>query len=303
MTTTIAKATLARSRVAERLVTQITGGAVETPLARVEVAEGEARSWRITLARPERQDNRPPLVEGTGPVGNNSSPIFHSQLFGYAAGFQNTPVLVGDSPQRDGPIGRGGTDVDPLFVEIAWGIGSGGLKRMLAHWPMMGASVVVYGSFVEVFAGTFLIYGTNSQADIPVFQADICPAEGLSVLDSGELSIQQSEPIQVDDAVPADQRVIYVPDYARRMRVVPANPETGRPFDFGYPRIITEWFDDLGNVVDVAIEGSAVHQAPQWQVVPARATLVRLKSPGPSIECNEPAFTELTSYVHWRISP
>jgi hypothetical protein len=228
---------------------------------------------------------------------NNSSPIFNAQVFGYAAGEQNTPQLP---PRRDAPVAGTGLDVDPLFVEIAWGTSMGGVARLLAHWPMQGSSIVVTGSYVEVFAGTFLIDCVDGQ--LPVLQAAIAPDDGLAVSDSAELSLQQSPVVNVGEAA-GDAAVLYVPDFARRVMVVLTDPTTGHVESTGHPRCWFDWFDDSGILCASWMQGSVIGVAPQYVPVPARATLLRIGTPGPSLACGEDLFTSQVAQVDWRIAP
>jgi hypothetical protein len=300
MTTTISAGAARRSRLAERVnIPPDEGAGRDTSLARVEVTENEARAWRITLGRADRQDQRGPLVRG-GAV-SASSPIFNSQLYSYAAGFQNTPA---SPPVRDNPVATAGADCDPLFVQVAWGMSVGGAHRLIAHWPMQGASLVVYGSFVEVFAGTFLAgYSGVPLDDTPTLQASIAPADGLAVSAAGELSIQQDDPITVGYAAAGDPAVLYVPDYAREVRVVLVDPVTLRVFDFGHPRCLLEWFDDGPNVIDGWAQGSSIGVTPGYQRVPARATMLRIGTPGANLDCGETPFATCVAMTHWRLAP
>lgn len=300
MTRTISPATLNRSRTAETVIIDPDeGSGRETPLARMSVDESEARSWRVTLGRADRRDGRSPLVRGT--TVNASSPIFNSQIFGYCAGAQNTPQ---DPPVRDNRVASDGNDVDPIFVEIAWGMSVGQAHRLIANWPLLGGTVELYGSYVEVFAGTFLAYGVSETDDCPKLTASIAPADGVTVGASAELSIQQQEPITVGYAAAGDPAVLYVPDFAREVRVVLVDGATNRPFDSGHPRCNLEWFDDQGpTVIDAWAQGSSIGVAPSWQRVPAQATMLRIGTPGANIDCNETPFTQCVAMVHWRVAP
>lgn len=299
--TQISKATLSRSHLAESRLVQAnqSDGKISTSLVRVNAPNDEARGWKITLLRPERKDGRPPLAVGAG----KSSALFTSQNFGYAAGEIGTPT---DPPARDNPVAKAGADVDPIFVELAWGMGGAQPARLVAHWPMLGASITVFGAYAEVFSGTFLAYNPGqSQDDLPVLSATIAPLTGNERAEaSDELSLVQFGVANIGYAAAGDPVCLYVPDYARRVRVVAVDPSTDRPFDFGQPRVNFEWFDDNGPaVIDCWQQGGAVGIAPEWVDVPAAATVLRLGTPGPSIDCNEPAFTSVQMMVHWRVAP
>jgi hypothetical protein len=153
-------------------------------------------------------------------------------------------------------------------------------------------------------AGTFLAYNPGtSQEDMPVLQASVVPADGLSVDDAGELSLQQTEPIVVGYAAAGDPAVVYVPDYARRVLVILRDQTTGRVFDTGHPRCHLEWFNDLGTNVEADMQGSSIGVPPQWFAVPAQATLLRIGTPGPDIDCNEAPFSACQASIHWRVAP
>ena len=292
----IAGAALKRSRTAERLA--LVGGQQETSIARIEVAETDSREWRVTLGRTDPGNGRPPLVSPSTVTA--FSALIRSNLYGYSAGRLVTPS---DPPRRDNPCSPpNGSDVDPLFVELAWGQAGGSVSRLLAHWPAQGASIVVVGSFVEVFAGSFLL--GVAAADLPLLQAAIAPADGLSTNDSGELSLQQLVPLSVATPLLA---VVGVPEFARRVRVVAidstAGSGGGRIPATGDPRVIGEWFDDQGNICDTWIQGSAIGAPASWQTVPARAVLLRMINLGASFSCGETYGDTLTARVHWRVAP
>jgi len=287
---------LARSRLSERIPLQNNsqlGFGNETPLVKMETGESFARAWRITLGRAERHDGSPPLLNGATTV-NTSTPVFASQMFGYSAGQQATPQAP---PRRDAPVALG--SVIPLFVQIAWGMGSGGAQRLLAHWPMQGASLVVCGSYVEVFAGSFL-FGL-SDAVLPTVQASIAPDDGEVSADSMELSLTQSQLVDIDDV--ASPVVVYVPDYARRVRVVLRDSETGNVFPTGHPRCQLAWFNDIGTVIATEMQGTTIGAPPDWYPVPAGAVLLRVMSPGPNLDCDETVWVIATADIHWRIAP
>lgn len=294
---------LAKSRVAESIVVQ-EGSRRSTSLARVVVPTHDARGWKITLARAERKDGNAMLNASV------DSPLFISQSYAYLLGVQNNPTQ--DPPQRNNRVGVGGTgagtvDCDPPFVELAWGTGEANANRLIAHWPMTGATLTVFGSFVEVFAGTFLNYSGNTQEDLPRLAAQIVPLTGSEhAMASDELSASTDVSVSIGYATPGAPAVLYVPDFARRVKVIAVDPNTLRPFDFGQPRLNLEWFDDLpagsASPADVDSQGSSIGIPPTWNLVPARATMLRIGTPGPNVDCNE-AFTDLVALVHWRIAP
>jgi len=172
-------------------------------LAKVVSTEATARAWRVTLARVNRVDQH---ALNTG--------IFPSELllrfpgYAYAAGFIFPPGTV--PPRRSNPIwgtntgSVGGPNVvTPLFVQISFGMPGAQPNRILANWPMMGGSVVVEGSFVEVFGGVRIVSnGSIDPGAFPLFQATITPIDGLASQDAGELSLCQYAFLENESATP-----------------------------------------------------------------------------------------------------
>jgi hypothetical protein len=300
---TMNEATLKRSRTADRIqIGPDPGPGQDTALARVEVREHEAQEWRVTLSRIDPGNGRPPLVPASTVTAFSS--LIRSRNYQYSIGRLVTPA---DPPRRDNPCAPpDGSDVDPIFVEIGYGQSSGQINRLAANWPVQGASVVVVGSYVEVFAYTFLQGVVDPPAGVgrPFLAATITPTDGLSTNDSGELSIQQLVPL--DQTTPTTS-VVAVPEFARRVRVAVLDATQGsgggRIPATGDPRLIGEWFDDQGNVCDAWIQGSSVGEPADWEAVPARAVLLRLVNPGPNLDCNETFGNTLTARVHWRVAP
>jgi len=185
---------LKESRLSDRkAMTAQAGGAQEISIARVTTGEGDARAWRVTLSRLDRADTHAPLAPND--VGG-SSPFFTSQIYSYAAGTQATPQIP---PRRSNPIfgsanPASGAGAAATFVQISWGLSQSAPNRMIAHWPSQGASIVLVGSYVEVFgAGGIFALGVPpvTEGEVPVFSAQIVPATGLAATDAGELSITQ----------------------------------------------------------------------------------------------------------------
>lgn len=293
---TLSRAALQRSRPSERLSVNPQG---DTSIAKIEVTEAESQEWRVTLGRVDPGNGHPPLVPGSTVTAFSS--LIRSNLYQYSAGRLVTPA---NPPRRDNPCAPpNGSDVDPLFVQIAFGQGSAGLQRFAANWPVQGGAVVVVGSYVEVFATTFL--GGVAAGDLPRLTATITPTDGADTEDSCELSLQ--------DLVPLDSTnigsVVGVPEFARRVRVAVMDSTQGTAGQgripiTGDPRCIGEWFDDQGNVVDGWIQGATVGaSATVWKSVPSRAVLLRLFNPGPNLDCGETFGNVLSARVHWRIAP
>jgi len=166
----------------------------DIPLARASVKGKRSRAWRITMGRVERADGHAFQSGNTDP--NGASPLWKAQDVNFAASIMNTPQIP---PRRGNPIfgtnsPGNGSDVEPIWVQINWGMENGKTFRMLGNWPMMGGSVVVEGSWVEVFGGV-AVFGFGSppilDVEFPVLTAQIVPTSGLASTDAGELSITQ----------------------------------------------------------------------------------------------------------------
>lgn len=176
-------------------------------LAKVVTADGSARAWRVTLGPARRNDGRAILVKQGG--GGGGDPIFDRATSQYEAGANVTAQVP---PRRTNPIfGLGtpvnGADLEPVFVQVTWGMSVGAPNALIAHWPYQGASIVVEGSFVEVTAGVSVqssgvspggsqglppIGGAITLADFPQLSAQVVPADGLASEAQGELSITQN---------------------------------------------------------------------------------------------------------------
>jgi len=275
-------------------------GELDQPLVSLRAPANHPRHWRITLHRLNRADQNAPIVDD----GNNVLQ-FVTQQYAYAAGFQLAPVWP---PVRSNPVQPG------VFrrpnVQIAWGTQNATPARIVADWPMMGASVVVYGTMIDVFASA-----AGSPGPVqPRATASIVPHIAGLTGDDGELSFTQQIPVNPADPGGASWGgVAYVPDFARRVRVVlvtdnpplPANPfARSVPITGDIPASLT-WFADNQRSVDSAFQGEVaavavpgvlvVGFAPVvWHPVPAGATLLSVRGPAD--------FTG-TALIHWRVAP
>lgn len=167
-------------------------------LAKVQTSSGLAQAWRITLGRVERQDGSSAAAPGDP---GNSVPIYIAASYPYDAWLMLNPVLP---PRRAQPIFSAltpdnGGDSDAMFVEIAWGqgdgSGSGRPHRLLAHWPVQGASIVVAGAYVEVWgAGRVTALGTPPIpfGSFPTFQASVVQDSSVHTESAAELSLTES---------------------------------------------------------------------------------------------------------------
>lgn len=174
-------------------------------LARVVSTEVSARAWRITLGRVNRRD-KAAYNNGVFP----NEPLLKFPGYSYTAGFVFPPGSV--PPRRSNPIWGfntsplAGTNVaSSLFVQISFGMPGAEPNRLLANWPLQGGSVVVEGSYVEVFGGLRII--SNESIDpnsFPVFQATITPIDGLASADAGELSLTQFSFLENESPTPIE---------------------------------------------------------------------------------------------------
>lgn len=245
---TVSPRTLTRSHVAERKAYANVGagvqpGAQEITIANIDAEDGEARPWRVFLGRLDRTDQHAPLNQGAGDP-FQSVPVWQSQLYPYAAGLQNLPAIP---PRRSNPVWGlnypfNAASLTPVpFVEISWGMKGAAAQRIIAHWPAQGASIVVTGSYVQVWAGVAL-YNAGGQPEFsipvnpsewPVFQAQITPESSLAPRDAAELSLTQ--------------RTTVAPFQA----AVPESPAVARTADFGVGIFLSETPDGSGPFHDL----------------------------------------------------
>lgn len=162
-------------------------------IARVTVDTGVAQAWRVTLGRIDRQDDN--AVGHPGDPGGSFS-LYEGQQYQYDFWMLANSIIP---PRRASPIfdatdPANGADIRDAFVEIAWG-NAGGARpnRLLAQWPVQGASIVVTGTYVEVWAGQMV--GQLGTPPIPIgafptFQASIVQESSVATDGGGaELSL------------------------------------------------------------------------------------------------------------------
>lgn len=164
-------------------------------LARVALDAGRSRPWRITLSRLDRVDGAY-IVQG-------HSTLYPGESYQYLYGVLPIPAVP---PRRTNPIygnldPSNGAFLNDNFVEIAWGTQGGAApSRLLAQWPSEGASLVVSGSYVEVWgAGAIQSPGSPPvpEGSRPMFQAAIDPIDGVAPGDAGaELSLTDFKLVQ-----------------------------------------------------------------------------------------------------------
>lgn len=186
---------LQQSRISDRK--GLPFGQFNTPqvvaIARVNVDNGVAQAWRITLGRIDRKDDG--AVGHPGDPGGSFS-LYEGQQYQYDYWMLGNPIVP---PRRASPIFNAtdpanGAEIRDAFVEIAWGTGDGARpNRLLAQWPVQGASLTVTGTYVEVWAGQLVAeLGTPPIPDgaFPVFQSQIVQESSLATSGGGaELSL------------------------------------------------------------------------------------------------------------------
>lgn len=305
--------TARQSRFADSIVLD---GSRDQPLCRVQADPTKSRAWRVTLQRLQRQSAAP--VVFPGPDTNNLPEIISAQ-YAYTAGQELSATWP---PRRTNPCGS-------AAVQIAWGMSAAAPARLAADWPPLGGSIVVVGSYVEVFAS---LQDTPDHSANPIFfptaTASIVPAEGLPTESSGELSLVQRINVPpARDAIPPATcptwgGVVFVPDFARRVKVTlvsvdqpalcgPHDPPDDATFSdsfSGDPTAVMTWFDDAGESVDSWMQGivfgTVINIPPviqtitfsplQWHPVPGNATTLAIRGL---------ANFDGQAFVHWRIAP
>lgn len=202
-----------------------------------------------------------------------------------------------------------GNPAASLIVQVAWGMDAANPARLAAQWPALGASLVVVGSYVEVQAGSQGVADLNQDLQ-PVVTAQLAPWAGLPLDASGELSIAGQIRVRprADGPPPTWGGVSYVPDFARRVRVVLVQLDdtlggnTESVPNNGDPTCQIGWFDDQGNEIDSAMQGrffppaagTPLYTPPVWHEVPAAATMLTVRG--------DQNF-DGHALVHWRIAP
>lgn len=316
---TTTKTERAMSVMGDGKVPERRNGGQSFSLAKVQSDGLAPRWWRVTMQRVQREDGASPIGGGSGGTPSDqgqSIALYQNQpAFAYAAGQQQQTFWPnGTFPQRARPVGGsfvfGANFV--LSVQIAWGNGGNNIGRMIADWPWQGGSIVVYGSQIEVIGGINM--GDITQIDpggMPALSAFITPIDGVTPQDSGELSITQEVPLR---AVNIPQRIaggaVYVPDFARRVRVVPVDSGTAYWLPFltqggvipagGFLIAVVIFTDERGVAIDQYWMGTNAqgHVAPEWMPVPARAVMMEVIEVDPTSGAGSD-----TALVHWRIGP
>jgi hypothetical protein len=189
-------------------------------VARVRMDAGHARTWKITLGRLDRADG------AWEAAGTNS--LFVGAQSQYINGLLPSNTIP---PRRANPIfGSGdpsnGALLQQQWVEIAWGTeGGAGTNRLLAHWPMLGGSLVVSGTYVEVWGDSAINQQGSPPVDpgsVTVFQAQIDPYDGPVSIAGNELSLTDNGPI-VEPAVGGVLSAVPTADTVSGFLVIPDN--------------------------------------------------------------------------------
>lgn len=189
-------------------------------VARVRMDSGHARTWKITLGRLDRADG------AWEAAGTNS--LFVGAQFQYINGLLPSGAIP---PRRANPIfGSGdpsnGAQLQQQWVEIAWGTeGGAGTNRLLAHWPMLGGSLIVSGTYVEVWGDSAINAQGTPPVDpgsVTVFQAQIDPWEGGVSNAGNELSLTDNGPI-VEPIVGGEWSALPDGGFVNGFLVIPDN--------------------------------------------------------------------------------
>jgi len=269
---------------------------VDTSIVRADAGQ-RVRRWRVGMLRLDRLDNFAPLVDGNAASGTPQAALV-SNAYSYAAGFQSVPSWI---PARTNPVNY----AFDLSVQVEWGYGGANPARLAAQWPRMGSSIVVVGSYVQVSA-RWTANGAPDPNARPLATAWIAPDDGQLVVDAGELSLSQE--IFVRNVPPSNTQLgaVYVPDFARRVRVSLARND---PFSAaqrtvplnGEPCCVGAWIDDTGAArggwqqgIFTSLGGVEHFADVVWHPVPAAATMLALISPTSS---------STSAFVEWRIAP
>lgn len=208
MDTTLTAAELQQSRFNDMADANTQQNKLQTlAIARSTTDAPWARAWRITFGRVERQDGQG-LNNGVFP----SIPAWIAQDYQYTAGILATQTVP---PRRSNPVWGmntpGSNGVLPLFAQVAWGMAGGQTRHhLLGNWPMMGGSLVVYGTSVEVWGGAFVtVNNTIDPKTAPRLSASIVPIAGAITQDGGELSLTQNVIVaNLVDVIPAQAGIV-----------------------------------------------------------------------------------------------
>lgn len=186
---------LLHSRLGDAVASPFTLGAqngAELPL--VDITSKRIRAWRITLNRVTRQDGVAFQSGNSDP--NGASPLWRGQDVAFAAATMNTAQIP---PRRGNEVfdtltPGNGDDIEPIWVQIAWGIDRGMQNVILAHWPMLGGSVIVHGTMVRVWGGVG-VFGLGTPPltaqSFPRLSAIAVPVSGCGVTEAADLGITQ----------------------------------------------------------------------------------------------------------------
>lgn len=186
---------LVGSRLGDAVASQFTLGAQNgATLPLVNVTSKRPRAWRITLNRVTRTDGIAFQSGNSDP--NGASPLWRGQDVAYAAASLNTAQVP---PRRGNEVfdtltPGNGDDIEPIWVQIAWGTDRGLQNVILAHWPMLGGSIVLHASMVRVYGGVAAFnLGTPpiTSQSFPRLSAQAVPISGCGVTEAGDLGITQ----------------------------------------------------------------------------------------------------------------
>ena len=186
---------LVGSRLGDAVASQFVLGAQNgATLPLVNVTSKRPKAWRITLNRVTRADGV--AFQSGNPDPNGASPVWRGQDVAYAAAALNTAQVP---PRRGNEVfdtltPGNGDDIEPIWVQIAWGIDRGLQNVILAHWPMLGGSIVVHASMVRVYGGVG-VFGLGTPPitaqSFPRLSAQAVPLSGCGVTEAGDLGFTQ----------------------------------------------------------------------------------------------------------------
>lgn len=279
------------------------------PYSLVRVENGAERAWRVTLGRLVCSGHRAPTVAGASPQGY---PLVPPAQYPYAAGLYNAAEFY--PGRRSYPIfGMSPLGFGRVWVELAWGIDLMSANRMVADWPMMGGSIILPGSYVEV-SSIVTMTGVDQMTDddMPTGSAMVMDAAGVTSQDSNEMSL-----VQEVDLIDDYGALVSIPDFARRVQVsitqsliLPNLGGGGFGEEFEVPvtgdrpcRLV--WLDDRGDTAfagyqrtsEPAVGGIPANAPVAWQPVPSRATMLALRTSNPQ------SAIPSTALIHWRLAP
>ena len=157
-----------------------------------------ARAWRLTFNRVNRVDGVAFQSGNADP--NGASPVWRGQDVAFAAATLNSSQVP---PRRGNEVfdtltPGNGDDVEPIWLQLLWGTDKGLQNAILAHWPMLGGSIVVHAKNVRVYGGVGVFDFGNpaiTASSFPRLSAEAVPVSGCGVTEAGDLGFTQRTPL------------------------------------------------------------------------------------------------------------